>query len=206
MRDMIILLHQKPFAKGSRRQCYVHQEDADKCIKVTLPERSPEAIRKSSKLYKRILGASHFDENINEIKGHQSLFVYEHFPVCFDIIDTDLGKGLVVELIRNDDGNIASTVSEVMQERQLTSEELQALKVFVDYLMKHGIIVRDLTPRNVVFQYKDGRVKAYMIDGFGNSDFLPFVKFSVRLARAKILRKVSRTFQFLNYRWQPELQ
>ncbi len=69
--------------------------------------------------------------------------------------------------------------------------------------MRHAIIVRDLSLSNVVFQHKDGKVKAYMVDGFGNSDILPLVAHSERLARAKILRKVKRTFGFLDYQWMP---
>lgn len=200
---MIILSHLKPFAKGSRRQCYVHEDDAKKCIKVILPERPPEAIRSRSKLYKRFLSVSHFNENLNEVKGHQTLFFYEHFPVCFDTVETDLGTGLVVELIRNGDGKISSTIADIRKERELNDVERQALIHFFDYLMKHAIVVRDLTPRNIVLQYKGDNVKAYMIDGFGNSDLLPLVKYSARLARAKILRKLGRTFQFIDYQWQP---
>jgi hypothetical protein len=203
---MITLSHQKPFAKGSRRQCYVYQEDTTKCIKVILPERPPELIRSKSKLYKKVMSPKHFDENLNEVKGHKLLFWYEHFPVCFDTVDTDLGTGLVVELIRNDDGEISPTVADVLKQRDLNAAESNALTEFFDYLLKHAIIVRDLTARNVVLQRQAGRIKAYMVDGFGNSDFLPFVKFSTRLARAKLLRKIGRSFKFMDYHWQPDVQ
>ncbi len=203
---MIVLKNLTPFARGSRRQCYISQDNMDHCIKIILPERPPELIRQKSKFYKKVLKPSHFNENLNEIKGHYFIPFYEHFPVCFDTVNTDLGEGLVVELIRNDDGSISETVANTLEKRELNEDETHALFEFFDHLLKHAIIIRDLSKSNIVLQRKNGKIKAYLIDGFGNSDFLPFVKYSETLARKKILRKIGRTFRNLDYHWKSDTE
>ena len=115
-------------------------------------------------------------------------------PRFHGLIDTSLGEGAIFDLVRDYDGRISLTLGHYLASEQLTSlhatalrEALQALK---RYLLEHRIITMTLKTKNILFQLDSPETgKLVIVDNIGNSDFIPVVKYSARLARWKIERK-----------------
>ena len=82
----------EPIGKGRERACYVHPEDPRKAIKIPTGSIT-EQTRRDIKFYRRL-----------KQRGLKQL---RHVPAYYGWAQTNLGKGIVVDLIRNYDGEIS---------------------------------------------------------------------------------------------------
>nr|WP_235035101.1 YrbL family protein [Zhongshania aliphaticivorans] len=105
-----------PFAEGGRRQCYIHPEYDERCIKVRRPDRPLEYLRSRRNFPKSIMPLATFDDSRKEYRTMKELdsklgnFLYKHVNHCYGFEETDLGAGLVCELITDADGQISSSL------------------------------------------------------------------------------------------------
>ena len=192
----IKLKDRKILFKGGNRICYLHPDDDNKILKVLSPEKLPEAKRKTAPLYKKFRTLNSFDDNLKELKAFKNLAqrgegVWRHFPKCFGMMETDLGDAICLELIRSGDGSLAPTVNEYIRIHGLTGDLMKAMEDFFSFLRNNHIITRDLHGRNLILK-KNGGFRIYMIDGIGNSDFIPIANLSKTWAKHKINRNVDK--------------
>jgi hypothetical protein len=194
---MICLEQEQPFALGGRRACYFHPEDGSLCIKVARADKLPHMLRSVDPWWKRIRPASYYDENKLDMNiGHKLRArlgdaATDHFPSIHGTVETDLGIGLVCELIRDPDERISLSGKEYTLANGLRVEATDAIKELRSFLKKHLILFRDPFPHNIAIQEQtDGSVRAVIIDGLGRGAFLsPLFKDS---ARKRIDRKIDR--------------
>jgi len=197
---MICLQQEQPFAVGGRRACYFHPEDRGLCIKIARPDKLPHMLRSVDPWWKRVRPASYYDENMLDMNiGHKLRArlgdsATAHFPSIHGMVETDLGVGLVCELIRDPDERISLSGKEYTLANGLRTEATTAIKELRLFLSKHLILFRDPFPHNIAIQEQiDGSVRAVIIDGLGRGAFLsPLLKAS---ARKRIDRKVDRLLQ-----------
>lgn len=200
MDDMIELRHLESFAKGGNRACYVNPQNNDQCIKILLPERSPEMKRRSAKGLKRLRPLFYYDDNLREFKSYRRIEAFAgadawtHLPKCAGLVKTDLGTAIVTELIRDYDGRVSVDVKARLRSHGNDIAFRSAVSDFCHYLRSVTVPTRDILLHNLVAKRVDGdgKVRLYLIDGFGTSDLLPFVYWFPRLARSKAERKVIR--------------
>ena len=177
-RDVIELDPHALVGKGLHRECFVHPNDPMRCIKIVVSGSGNEN-RREQGYYAELAR-----------KG----ISWEMLPKFYGLVETNLGEGAVFDLIRDYDGRISLTLRHYLSSEQFTAlhgnalrEALQALK---GYLLQHRIITMTLKPKNILFQMDSADTgKLVIVDNIGNSDFIPLVKFSSRLAKWKILRK-----------------
>jgi serine/threonine protein kinase len=177
-RDLIELDPHALVGKGLHRECFVHPGDPGRCIKIVVSGSGNEN-RREQDYYAELASRG---------------VSWEMLPKFYGLVETNLGEGAVFDLIRDYDGRISLTLSHYLSSPQLTSlhgsalrEALQALK---SYLLEHRIITMTLKPKNILFQMDSADTgKLVIVDNIGNSDFIPLVKYSQRLARWKIRRK-----------------
>ncbi len=116
---MLLLKDLKPFAQGGNRLCFVHPENPELCIKVRRPDFTLADRRRKKGFPKNLRPLKSFDDNreeflvMNKLERFSGLEVFDHISRCFGFVDTDMGKGLVSELIRDENRSISETLKNV---------------------------------------------------------------------------------------------
>jgi len=100
---MIKLNDKKWFAQGANRVCYVHPDEPNKVLKIIKPWKRADVKKRQAPWYKKLRSSTCFDDNLQELKAFTWLEKKKsyllHFPRCFGMVETDLGKALCVEYI-----------------------------------------------------------------------------------------------------------
>jgi len=199
----LTLSDQKPFARGGNRLCFVHPEDAEKCIKVRRPDFTLEDRRRKKGFPKNLKPLSSFDDNQEEFTVMQQLMnsygerVFGHVSHCFGFVETDLGKGLISELIRDTDGAISQTLKKYLWDHGLTDECKAAIKDLCDFWEREAVPSRDLLLHNIVAQRIQGdRIsRLVVIDGLGSAGLIPLNWLPKSQRKKKAARKTANLHQ-----------
>ncbi len=175
---MLYLENSQLIGTGEDRECYQHPEDYNKCVKVTVSgdyKQSNDEIKFYRLMKKR--GAS---------CGQLAAF--------HGLAETSLGQGLVFTLIRDYDGKVSKSLGNYLSSEDYSLSDFeQKLETLNRYLFDERLIIRDLSPDNVLYQKtSEGDGKLIIIDGVGNNEFIPFSTYIDCLARKKIIRKWDR--------------
>lgn len=195
----VLLAEQLPFAQGGHRLCYVDPRDASRCIKVLRQDRSLADRRRRKGGLKRLRSLDSFDDNLEESRVLESFAhcyppeVLAHVPKHFGWVDSDRGRGLVVELLRDDDGRISLSLKQQLWEQGYDEACTGAVKALARVWSAYGVPSRELLLHNLVLQRRAaGRERVVVVDGLGSSDFLPLARWSRALGRSKAARKIRR--------------
>lgn len=169
--------------KGHDRSCYRHPDYDDRCVKV--------------------------DHSSNDKQSKQEMAYYSMLnkrgravsvlPAYYGQIETDLGEGAVYELIRDYDGNVSILLQQYLgkldknQDVLASREVVEALSLLRNRLVSESVVVRDLQVNNISVQrINDQEIQLILLDGFGNSDFVPLADYFHWYARMKIMRRWQR--------------
>lgn len=180
----MIELDQNHFiGKGGTRSCYLHPHDSGKCIKID-KRKSGGATEREARYYSKIA----------RIRPDLS---YVHIPRFYGFVDTNLGRGGVFDLIRDEtDGEISRSFSDYINAGDVTVDHPIWLKAHRDYmkvLYDEAIIIRDFNPGNLcVRKMRDGSYQFVTIDGIGHRHLIPLCDYSRWFARHTIQRHVKR--------------
>lgn len=178
-------------AEGGRRFVYINPEDKTKLIKIVKQEGIDKKLKKL-KFYKRFRPKKVIDENTEDYNAYKiynkkSENIFNFIPKLYGYIDTNLGKGLITEYICNYDGTCSISLKDYIKINGVDKEIWKSLKVLYKELLDSCLITRELKDFNIVIQIKsDGSKKLYIIDGFGNQEFIPISNYIKFIARRKI--------------------
>ena len=194
----------QPFASGEERDVYRHPEDDRKCIKISNVrppvDFRPETLRDWLFWVTRGRNTGYFDINYTDALFYRQLDqrndpeVFQHLPKCYGLVDTDLGKGLVCELIRNEDGTPCITMKQYILEHGAISDPkvIRAIDAFLNWLVSKNIFLREMGGTNTFFRYaKDSGVKLYHIDAVGCLDLIPLTNYWDWFSRLRIKIKIN---------------
>jgi hypothetical protein len=175
----MLQIKSEPIGKGKERACYVHPEDPRKAIKISTGETSAQS-RRDIKFYRKL-----------QKRGG---VVDKHIPDFYGVCDTNLGQGIVVDLIRNYDGEISRPLNWYLAEGYPIEEFepfLDELKQsFVDNLI---IFNHDMTIGNLLVQKTSAvKLRLVAIDGLGDVIALDWLDIFPFLVRRKIRRRWAR--------------
>ncbi|MDF1832404.1 MAG: YrbL family protein [Porticoccaceae bacterium] len=178
----MILLNASDFVgKGLHRECYIHPNDEQLCIKIVVAGDLSESKREQS--YYKLLQKRGINWNI--------------LPRFHGVIETNMGAGAVFDLVRDFDGKVSRTLEYYLSCEQLDNAEnsgiSQAIRMFKQELYRQSIITMTLSPKNIMYKKAgpyEGRL--ILIDNIGNSDFIPICSYIDCLAKKKIRRKLLR--------------
>jgi hypothetical protein len=194
--DLIQLSNREPFGVGGRRLCFAHPSDASKCIKVLRTDaRRTVRVNRSSAYFARFrreYNNNSHEQAILERLGRQiGPAMSQHFPRCYGMFPTDLGPGLVLDLVRYADGRISRSIRELIS----TGTPLEALQPayerFAEFLIRHRVQTRALLDHNLVAQKnRAGAWTLFLIDGFGDPSWLPVGSWIPTLALRRIERRI----------------
>ncbi|MCD6432584.1 MAG: hypothetical protein J7L21_00945 [Sulfurimonas sp.] len=174
----MIALPEEMIGRGNERACYFHPEDNSKAIKVSY-EREKGRSKQSDieiKYYKQLLKRKKMD--------------WTHLPKFYGEVETDQGKGFVIEVVKDYDGNVSKSFKYYIEKNgvEVYRKELEAYKqYFLDYLV---IFNYGMMPKNILRRRTDeNSAELVLIDGLGDVSFFTFPSKIPHFARKKIMRR-----------------
>lgn len=197
---MIAIENLKLFGKGGKRECYVHPEHTDRCIKVWQVGREPSVLRQQATLFKRLRkSVDAFDENFLDartfslLENREGKSVWEHVPRFYGVEETTRGPGVVFQVIRDYDNLVSRPILDRVWEEGNDEKFLAAIDEFVLFWERHTIPTRELMLYNVVCQeFAPDKFRLYFVDGFGEKNIFPMASFSKKMALKSSARKACR--------------
>lgn len=186
----------EPFGVGGRRLCFRHPLDRSRCIKVLRQdEQRTVRIKKRRVVPARLRRV--YDNNRHEQQVLDDLYrrigpaMAEHLPLCYGMVQTDLGPGLELDLICDADGKISQSIRELIT----LGTDLETLRPSWDalgrFLLKYRVLSRNLLDHNIVARKRaDGTFTLFVIDGLGDPAWFPFARWVPALAARKIEKRI----------------
>jgi hypothetical protein len=190
---LIELKSARPLASGTYRDVYQHPSDGNLLVKVI---RALGAGRRAQRAnwYERRFGVGQYKDLLRELenylvlhrRGLQGLPFIQHFV---GLVETDLGLGMIVGKIRGRDGELAPTLTEVVQRRGLDGDLSARIDALRGELIRHHIVFGDVKAANIV-EAEDGRL--VIIDGLHDHLWLPVNAISRTIYRRYSGRRFAR--------------
>jgi hypothetical protein len=148
---------------------------------VRRPDFTLEDRRRKKGFPKNLRPLSSFNDNLEEfremekLKQHYDERAFSHISRCYGFVETDMGMGLVSELIRNADGRVSITLKQYLWDHGLTGEIEIVIENLIAFWVAELIPSRDLLLHNIVVQMDgEGPARLVVIDGLGARGILPF--------------------------------
>jgi len=181
-KNMIRLDPELLIGSGTVRACYHYPEKPELVVKVSLPGRAEgEAANTMEwKSYRRIL------------RGNAEV---DHISHCRGFVETDQGRGLVCDCIRDADGSVSETIWDIVVYRDNCDLDrlVSVADGFCSYLLANDLFLFDINLKNIALQVQpDGSCKPFAIDLKGPFDNKEFLRLSSRirfLGRRKLQRR-----------------
>ena len=169
----------EPIGTGRERACYVHPEDPRLAIKMPMGEVSDQTQR-DLKFYAKLKKRG--------LKG------IPHVPDYHGLCDTNLGRGIVVDLVRNYDGEISRPLNWYLAQGVPIEEFDQFLQELKQSFLQNLIIFNhDMTIGNLLFQKTStASARLVAIDGLGDVVAIDWLDRFPFLVRRKIKRRWKR--------------
>ena len=195
----VSLAGREPFARGGKRACYLHPEHSDLCIKLPLPEQLPADLYRAAPWHERIRkSVYHFDENHREwtatqwMERHCDQTIWSHVPRYHGWVETDLGRGLLTEVCRDDDGLISRSLLDYLWTHGHTELVQRAIEDFSDFWVREGVPAHNFILNNLVCQKQtDGRLRILVVDGLGTRTWIPLNRWFKPVARRDARNRVA---------------
>lgn len=144
--------------KGGERKSFIHPKDNDKIIKITYLE------------------GKHNNQNILEYKYYKFLersnIDFSKIPRCFDYINTNYGKGLIFERIKNYDDSKIKTFSFYVKHNIFTREyDLRLIEELKEYIFRNEILFVDASLSNIFCKkIEENKYELIIFDGLGGKE------------------------------------
>ena len=165
-----------PIGTGRERSCYVHPEDPRKAIKILLGGAS-EQTRGELNFYRRL--------------KKRPLPQHGHVPRYYGVCSTNRGKGMVVELIRDYDGQISRPLNWYLGNGFAIDMFEPCLVELKQWLIDNLIVFsNDLNARGLLLQKTSfSNASLVMINGFGDAGNAHWLDFLSSFRRRRIERR-----------------
>ena len=187
MDKILKLKHATRLTQGRSRIVFRHPEDPDLIVKVVRPEVVDDRFGNNTKWYKKRRRFGKFISYIREIQEfiavHESEDKAPHFlQRIVGFSQTDLGLGLVIEAVTDDDGNLAPSLTALIKTGRFDRQAEEALRTTLNHLLHSNVIISDLNPGNLVYTHSQEHGHYFvLIDGLGNNSLIPSKIISRRL-------------------------
>lgn len=144
--------------KGGRRLCLYHPDNPGKCVKVAMNHRHTWQLQNELDAYKKV-------KNLLQ----EFLPEYEE-----NLVETNLGPGLVCDLITDDNGEPSQWLFHYVRDRKLTPEIMEQLEKYARIVSENGIPFYDPNPCNFLIQNKGGKQRLLFSDMKSYDDYKPW--------------------------------
>ena len=166
-------------AKGNERAIYLHPEDKNKTVKVTYEGNKREESKQSKKeisYYKQL-----------EKRGMNN---WKHLPKFFGEVQTNMGEGFILELIRDYDGEVSKSFAFYLNENGVASYQKE-LEEYRQYFLDNCIIFNyGMMPKNILLRKNsETDFDLVLIDGLGDVSHFTLPNKIPYFARRRISRR-----------------
>jgi hypothetical protein len=177
------------FAQGSKRICFVHPHKQMLCIKIMKPEGEGRFVNENNRDIKDYL----------TLERMQNSELFDHIPKFYGTINTNLGEGLLLELIRDGDGKISQSLGDLIRMEGMTAPLKQSLRKLKSWQIRQNLFTTDTGPHNVVVQkITSSNWKLFYIEGFLNKRFSFLIKYCTSFSKFMIRREQGKFDRRLN--------
>lgn len=164
--------------KGTERQCFLFPQNKQRCLKVS-------SISKSKQSKREI-------KYLSYLKKKNVPFL--HIPELYSVFKNEYYLGVEQEVVRDSTGLVSNNLEKHMKvycigNKQNQERLLATLNDLYVFMLKYNIVPCDLVLSNILIKVEDDLWKAYIIDGLGTTEFIPFTNYIDFLGRVKIKRK-----------------
>ena len=183
MSDTVLLSAQHFVAEGADRKCFRHPSEANLCIKLLHPERRSGRFWREVNYYSNL-----YRRNVD----------FQYLSRFHGLIDTNLGKGAIFELVLDDDARVSKSLDYYLaqNDEHFNSWIIDAIGSLKQNFYQQWIVFHDLSPTNILVKRLGfDAFHLVVIDGIGHNHFIPLASYSRVLARRKITRVWNRRYQ-----------
>ena len=188
--------------QGRSRLVYIHPDDPTLLLKIerVYPLLSaPKVSLAWRSFFRKYLGF--YSTNRAELRAYLkvSTKLNNFIPTIRpDLVDTVLGKALVVSRIMNG-GESASSLDQIMQsDSRIDSTTMDSVRAFFECCNRHEINLFDLNPANFLLRSDKTVVFSDLKSLNVDRSLIPFTRVSKPLAKAKRLRRQARLIRLLD--------
>ncbi|OZI74313.1 PhoP regulatory network YrbL family protein [Bordetella genomosp. 12] len=197
----IDLSHATLLAQGGDR--YVFEHPHDTCLLIKVMDMQARGVylakRPFKRWYKQFQRESAYRVYLNEFSEYVTSTTLPsgvwRLPLArvLGVAQTNLGLGLLVEKIRDAQGNMAPTLRDLVNQGRYTRHLARQLDEMIENLADAHVVLHDLSAANVAVGYNaEGRQGLYLVDGFGVMPLIPVQAWSRRLNRRRIMKKYAK--------------
>ncbi len=169
-------------AEGTDRKCFTYPGEARLCIKVLHPERRSGRFWREANYYTGLRR-----RNVN----------FPYLTRFHGLIDTNLGKGAVFDMVLDDDGRVSKSLDYYLgqNDRRFNAWVVDEIESLKQYFFLKWVVFHDLNPGNILVKRLNfDKFHLVVIDGIGHNHFIPLASYSRMLARKKIIRVWNRRY------------
>jgi hypothetical protein len=184
MSETSLTISSEPIGKGRERSCYLHPDYPALAVKISGPEVGTQS-KREIRFYRQL--------------EKRKSFAFTHIPEFHGVVNTNLGRGIVVDLIRDYNGRVSRSVLWYLDHGVSISTFEPLLADLKDYLLQNLVIINhDFVVGNLLLQNISGQeMRLVAIDGLGDVVAIQWLNAIPALARSKINRRWDRFIRHL---------
>ncbi|BDR14742.1 PhoP regulatory network YrbL family protein [Vibrio sp. STUT-A11] len=162
--------------KGAERVCFQNPSNPAQCVKLSQKDAAKQTYREIQ-FFERLK-----NKNVQ----------FTHIPKFLGKVTTETQVGFKQQVVLDEDLSVSLNLAQyiVQQGDELDIDNLLLkIRILKDYLVESRVIPSDLVLTNLLVRQAEGDITLYLIDGFGNTEFIPVSDFIPYLMHKKINRK-----------------
>jgi hypothetical protein len=170
-------------AEGTDRKCFRHPDDDSRCVKVLHPDTEAVRFWREIRYYSRL---------------QRRCADFRHLTPYRGLIETNLGKAAVFDLVLDDDGRISRSLAYYLAEndRRFNDWIVDEIEQLKQNFYDQWIVFHDLNPTNILVKRLGfDAFRLVVIDGIGHNHFVPLASYSAAFARKKLVRVWNRRYR-----------
>jgi hypothetical protein len=163
-------------AEGTDRKCFRHPDDESRCVKVLHPDTEAVRFWREIRYYSRL---------------QRRCADFRHLTPYRGLIETNLGKAAVFDLVLDDDGRISRSLAYYLAEndRRFNDWIVDEIEQLKQNFYDQWIVFHDLNPTNILVKRLGfDEFRLVVIDGIGHNHCIPLASYSAAFARKKLVR------------------
>ena len=215
MHEPLDLSHLTPLGGGSHRLIYDVPGHPELLIKVMrdAPTKPP---KNGLKRIKNALKARHTQSQFRFLFREYNAYIKAKLtaqqqqcslPVSDmrGLVVTTQGLGMLVEKVVDAHGQLAPRLTQLAREGRL-EKNLPLLNRFVDQLFSLNLLANDVNRGNVVLGVRNNSPQFILVDGLGDSHFIPIRSWSRRANHRSLSKRMHKIAGFCDIHWNASLR
>ncbi len=172
----------KKISAGMVRDCYFHPHDKQKCVKVVKDKKDRGSLYRELQIFHKV-----------KEKLLPFLCLYDD-----ELVGTDKGEGLVMELACDDDGTVSQQLSTFLEQHRVDEALMEQFDQFFAILLDNKFYFTDFNLHNFLIVQKREGAKIKYIDLKSYKVTRSFIRIEVILPflwRFKTIRRMNRLYE-----------